>query len=237
MIRKLLILIALLPVLCIAQVTTAPIIVTEQPFRQWDTEINLDTIDQEKLPQIVTGGVLLTANISNYIIHQDGRHFSSYMKVGGDLGGFVDFRVTKHFAIQGRLILTAEQNQFGEGYEHNMLWAFGVDIPVFFLARFGNLQKGYLSFGAGPYTHFNYASNIGKESTANYSFHDNNFGLGATITYEFPIGLQIMANYLVSLSDIVEWKKQNATASSLDSMYPQRVELGLAYRWRHKPVK
>ena len=108
---------------------------------------------------------------------------------------------------------------------------------MLFLARFGNLDKGYLSFGGGPYTHFNYASNIGKESTANYSFQDNNYGLGATVTYEFPLGIQIMANYLVSLSDIVEWKKRNVTASSLDSMYPQRVELGLAYRWRHKPVK
>lgn len=235
--RSFIILALLLPLLCSAQVKVAPVSVAEQYFRQWDTEINLDTIDQEKLPQIVTGGVLLTANISNYIIHQDGRHFSSYMKVGGDLGGFIDFTVTKHFAIQGRLVLTVEQNYFKDPNESNHLYSFGVDIPVLFLARFGNLDKGYLSFGGGPYTHFNYASNIGKESTANYSFQDNNYGLGATVTYEFPLGIQIMANYLVSLSDIVEWKKRNVTASSLDSMYPQRVELGLAYRWRHKPVK
>jgi len=237
MMKRTLILFALLPMLSMAQTKVAPLTVTNEQIKQWDTEINLDTIDQEKLPQIVTGGLLFTANISNFIIHQNGQYYSSYMRVGMDLGGLIDFRVTKHFAIQGRLVLTAEQNRFKDPNEQDLLWAFGVDIPVLFLARFGNLEKGYLSFGGGPYTHFNYASNIGKKGSPNYSLQDNNYGLEATITYEFPIGLQIMANYMVSLSDIVEWKKQNASASPLDSMYPQRVELGLAYRWRHKKVK
>lgn len=222
----------LLPMLCSAQVTAVLPAVSSQPLTHWDTEINLDTIDQEKLPQIVTGGVLLTTNISNYIIHQDGRYFSSYMRLGLDVGGLVDFRVTKHFAIQGRLVFTAEQNRFGEGFEYDRLWAFGIDVPVLFLARFGNMEQGYLSFGGGPYTHFNYASNIGRKGAEIYKLHDNNFGLAATVTYEFPIGIQIMANYLVSLSDIIEWRKQNAATSS--HMYPQRVELGVAYRWRTK---
>ena len=227
------ILLFLLPLLCSAQETKIPQLnVAAEQVKAWDTEINLDTIDQEKLPKRVTGGVLVTSNISNYIIYQNGHYFSSYMRVGLDQGGFIDFSVTKHFAMQGRLILTAEQNQFGAGNEQDRLWAFGFDIPVLFLARFGNMEKGYLSFGGGPYTHFNFASNVGGKGTEVYKLQDNNYGLEATITYEFPFGLQIMANYLVSLSDIVEWKKKNTSGSPRDSMYPQRVELGVGYRWR-----
>lgn len=249
----------LLPLLCGAQSVIAPLAVSEQHIKEWDTEINLDTIDQEKLPQIVTGGIMLMANISNFIIQQNGKHFASYMKIGGDLGGFIDFTVTKHFAIQGRLVLTVEQNYFEDTHEANHLYSFGLDIPVLFLARFGNLQKGYLSFGGGPFTHFTYASNIGKytntektpkliknkETPPNttstydlYTLHDNHSGLEATISYEFPIGLQIVANYMVSLTDIATFYKQNPTAiANHTSFYPQRVELGLAYRWKNNARK
>ena len=235
--NTLVILFSLLPLLCCAQSTVAPLTVNEK-LKNWDTEINLDTIDQEKLPQRVTGGILGVANISNFIIYQNAKFFSSYMKIGTDVGGFIDFTVTKHFAIQGRLLLTAEQSRFKDPNEQDLLWAFGVEIPVLFLARFGNLDKGYLSFGGGPYTHFNFASNIGKKGAEDYSLHDNNFGLGTTITYEFPIGIQIMANYMVSLTDIISFQKQNSEeASAVQGVYPQRIELGIAYRWRHKPVK
>ena len=186
--------------------TVAPLPANSKPLTQWDTEINLDTIDQEKLPRIVTGGLLASANISNFMIFQKANIFSSNMKVGAGLGGFVDFTVTKHFAIQGRLILTAEQNRFKDTEAYNQLWALGVEIPVLLLARFGNLDEGYLSFGGGAYTHFNYASNLGQK-----------------------------ANYFVSLTDIISFNKQNAAAATaVQGIYPQRVELGLAYRWRTK---
>ena len=233
-------LLCLMPMMGIAQTAIAPLEVATDKLKAWDTEINLDTIDQEKLPQRVTGGVMGVANISNFIIYQSAspKLFSSYMKIGTDIGGFVDFTVTKHFAIQGRLLVTAEQSRFKDPNEQDLLWAFGFEIPVLFLARFGNLEKGYLSFGGGPYTHFNFASNIGKKGAEDYSLHDNNFGLGTTIFYEFPIGIQIMANYLVSLTDIISFQKQNsAEASSVQGMYPQRVEVGIAYRWRTQPTK
>ena len=215
--------------------TVTPLHANSKPLTQWDTEINLDTIDQEKLPRIVTGGLLASANISNFMIFQNGNLFSSNMKVGAGLGGFVDFTVTKHFAIQGRLILTAEQNRFKDTEAYNQLWALGVNIPVLLLARFGNLEGGYLSFGGGAYTHFNYASNLGQKGAEIYKLHDNHFGLTTTITYEFPIGIQVMANYFVSLTDIISFNKKNAAAaSSVQGIYPQRVELGLAYRWRTK---
>ena len=267
--RTIVILLLLLPLLGFGQQSTIPpLVVSGQPVNQWDTEINLDTIDQEKLPRKVTGGILATANISNFIIHQNDNYFSSYMKLGGDLGGFIDFAVTKHFAIQGRLVLTAEQNYFKDNEANNRLWSFGIDIPVLFLARFGSLESGYLSFGGGPFTHFTLASNIGKLYTNNesspspkrfmqpkaiepstevvqtipnadqlYSLHDNHSGLMASFSYEFPVGVQIVANYLVSLTDIVTFYKQNKTSDNVNGVYPQRVELGIAYRWRTQPEK
>lgn len=223
----------LIPMALWAQSPVAPLSVTGQRLKAWDTEINLDTIDQEKLPRRVTAGLIATANISNFIIYQNRNYFSSYMKVGADLGGFVDFTVTKHFAIQGRLMLTAEQNRFEDTNEANLLWAFGVEIPVLFLARFGNMEKGYLSVGGGLFTHFNYASNIGKKGTELYSLSDNHSGLGASISYEFPIGIQVVVNYFVSLTDIVSFHKQSVATNSVQGIYPQRIELGIAYRWRN----
>lgn len=231
--KHLLLIAALLPLALLAQTSVSPFAIGAQQLKAWDTEINLDTIDQEKLPQRVTAGLIATANISNYIIYQNRNYFSSYMKVGADLGGFVDFTVTKHFAIQGRLMLTAEQNRFEDTNEANLLWAFGIEIPVLFLARFGNLEKGYLSVGGGPFTHFNYASNIGKKGAEVYSLSDNHSGLGASISYEFPIGIQVVANYFVSLTDIVSFHKQSVATHSVQGIYPQRIELGIAYRWRN----
>lgn len=215
-------------------------------IQQWDVEHTLDTLDQEKLPRIVSGGLMMNANMSNFIITNPAGTASSYMKVGGEIGGFLDFRVTKHFAIQGRLVFTAEQNRFAIDDTRKLLWAFGVDIPVYFLGRVGNLEKGYLQFGAGPFTHFTFASNIADKYSNNlatdvidpedpynqlYVLHDNHSGLSGTIGYEFPIGIQINANYMVSLTDIFSYHKQQPN-NNLKAIYPQRVSLGIAYRWK-----
>ena len=211
-------------------------------IQQWDKEHLLDSLDQEQLPRIVTGGLMMSANMSNFIILNAGRKASSYMRIGGELGAFIDFTVTKHFAIQGRLIFTAEQNRFAIDDTRKLMWSFGMDIPVFFLGRFGNMEKGYLQFGGGPYTHFTFASNVPDKYSNDLAtvvventdavLHDNHSGLCATIGYEFPIGIQINANYLVSLSDILSYRKQTVNTSPTGSMYPQRLSLGIAYRWK-----
>lgn len=196
------------------------------PGLPWDTEINLDTIDQERLPKRVTGGLLAMGNISNLIIRQDKQVYSSSMDVGGELGGFVDFSITKHFAMQGRIMVTAEQNIFRDGTGSDHLWSFGIDIPVLFLARFGNLNSGYLSFGGGPYTHFNWATTTGKYKLAYHA------GLGVTIFYEWPVGVQVAANYMVSLNDIVDFYKDPTVDHRTTGFYPQRFELGIGYRFK-----
>ena len=221
---------------------------------EFNTEHMIDSLDQEKLPRLVSGGLLANANMSNFIITRNHKPMSSYMHVGGELGGFMYFRITKHFSIQPQVIFTAHQNYFAATDTANHLWSFGMDIPVYFLGRFGNMEKGYIQFGGGIFTHFTFASNIRNkyknvdESAAVtppvtptdthdysklYSLHDNHFGVAVTVGYEFPIGIQINAHYKVSLSDIAGFYKEYKGQEIADALiYPQSVSLGIGYRWK-----
>lgn len=215
----------------------------------WLSESTLDSIDQKKIPKIVTTGIMLNANMSHFLIteHTDGHYktSSSYLRAGVELGAFMDFLVARHFAIQARLIFTAEQNQFGIRDTTNHLWSFGMDIPVLFLYRLGNIEKGYFNVGAGIYAHFTFASNKGiyrnnesgtvvpEEQKFYVSLHDNHAGIIAHIGYEFKFGMQINFNYMVSLSDMFGYyKTTKGTLESNYAFYPERLALGLAYRWK-----
>lgn len=224
----------------------------QQALRDWDYEEEEKDIDLK--PKVVTGGLIICPNVSNFIITHwqsvDSRaqHFSSKMRIGVEIGGFMDFLVSKHFAIQPQFYLVAEQNRFRTEGEGDHLWSIGFNIPVYFLGRIGNKEKGYLSLGAGPFTHFTVASNLGyyehnaeqpqplsanltpDEQTFDFRLHDNHSGLGALVSYEFPIGLQLMATYRVSLSDIAYFKEENPEASF--DIYPQHVAMGIAYRFK-----
>lgn len=222
---------------------------------EFNTEHMIDSLDQEKLPRLVSGGLLANANMSNFIITRSRNTMSSYMHVGGELGGFMDFRISTHFSIQPQVIFTAQQNYFAVTDSANHLWSFGVDIPVYFLGRFGNMEKGYIQFGGGIFTHFTFASNIGNRyknvdeqptvvshSTTSidshdysrlYSLHDNHFGVAVTVGYEFPIGIQINAHYKISLSDIAGFYSENKGKEIADAViYPQSISLGIGYRWK-----
>ena len=218
---------------------------------EFDTEHFIDSLDQENLPRLVSGGVLAGVNISNFIITRDHNTMSSYMRIGGELGGFMDFRITKHFSIQPQVIFTAQQNYFSSTDTTNTLWSFGAEIPVYFLGRFGNMEKGYVQFGGGIFTHFTFASNIKdkfknwddpttvkpKTDTHDYSelykLHDNHFGICAMVGYEFRFGLQINASYRVSLSDIATFYKNNKGQEIANALiYPQSVSLSLGYHWK-----
>ncbi len=222
-----------------------------QVLADWQPD-NIDTLDMEKRPKIVTGGLFLTANVSNYIVNKNEstHRFSSNMKVGMDFGAFLDFYVVNHFAIQTQLIFTAEQNRFIDANaQSNLLWSLGLEIPVYFLGRYGNSRKGWFDFGGGPFTHFTVASNLGnydnsgeiiEEKTENslieqelesfYTLHTNHSGIAATLGYEFPFGLQILLGYRVSLSDILSYYHNNEEAAV--QIYPQRITLGVGYHFR-----
>lgn len=220
----------------------------------YDIEHTLDSLDQDKLPKPVSGGVLAGANISNFIITRNHQPMSSHMRIGGEIGGFLDFSLTKHFGIQPQVIFTAHQNYFKEADgSRNDLWSFGAEIPIYFLGRFGNREKGYIQFGGGIFTHFTFASNVKnkyqnvekvekktvKSETVVYDYsrlytlHDNHFGVCLTVGYELPFGMQIHAQYKVSLSDIAGFYSEKKGTADADALiYPQSVSLMLGYRWR-----
>lgn len=233
---------------------------TEEAFTKWDTEIMLDSLDQDKLPRLVSGGVFVGGNMSNFLITRDHHTMSSYMRIGAEVGGFLDFNLSKHFSIQPQVIFTAHQNFFAANDTTNRLWSFGVDIPIYFLGRFGNMTQGYLQFGGGIFTHFTFASNTGRYKSVDmpvivpepaeapkadkpvevvydysslYSLHSNHFGVCVTIGYEFTFGLQVNAQYKISLSDIAGFyseQKGKEIANAL--IYPQSVSLCVGYRWK-----
>ena len=217
--------------------------------KQWLSEHSLDSLDQKKIPKIVTMGLLVNANMSHFLITERWtgkyRTSSTYLRAGVEVGGFMDFLVTRHFAIQARLVFTASQNQFGINNTVNHLWSFGADIPVLFLYRLGNMSKGYFNVGAGIFAHFTFASNTGvytnnesgvtpSEVPADYvSLHDNHAGFIAHVGYEFPVGVQINFNYLVSITDMFGYYKNNKGKLVGDcAFYPERLALGVAYRWK-----
>ncbi len=219
---------------------------------EFDTERMLDSLDQEKLSRPVSGGLIAGANMSNFIIMRNHIPMSSFMRVGGELGGFLDFSITKHFAIQPQVVLTAHQNYFAATDTTNRLWSFGVDIPIYFLGRFGNLEKGYVQFGGGLFTHFTFASNVKDKyqswdspTTINpdqqthdeyrelYRLHDNHFGICIMVGYEFKFGMQINAQYKISLSDITSFYGNNKGQEVANALiFPQSISLHLGYRWR-----
>ena len=224
---------------------------------EFDTERMLDSLDQEKLPKVVSGGLFGGGNVSNFIITRNHEPMSSYMRIGAEVGGFLDFSLTKHFAIQPQVILTAHQNYFAATDTTNRLWSFGIEIPIFFLGRFGNMEKGYIQFGGGIFTHFTYLSNVQNkynnvdesptvtpmpkrmiaeepfDYSRLYQLHNNHFGVCAMVGYECPFGMIINATYKVSLSDIAGFYKEKKGEPVADALiYPQSVSLSIGYRWR-----
>lgn len=216
----------------------------------WNTEVMLDSLDQEKLPKIVSGGLLAGMDVSNFLITRAHHTMSSHMRIGAELGGFMDFRLGKNFAIQPQLIFTAQQNNFKEENDTtNHLWSFGVDIPIYFLGRFGNMKQGYINFGGGMFTHFTFASNKGKYKAVDpstitpsgdgydysrlYTLHNNHFGVCAMIGYEFGFGMQINVQYKISLSDIAGFYNEMKGQEIADALiYPHTLSIHIGYRWR-----
>lgn len=217
---------------------------------KWDTETTLDSLDQEELPKLVTGGLFIGGNMSDFLITRDHHTMASHRRFGAELGGFIDFTLTKHFAIQPQTIFTAHQNYFAATDTTNGLWSFGMEVPVYFLGRFGNLQQGYVQFGGGIFTHFTFASNTGKYKSADsnpapqveqdghnynelYSLHNNHFGICAMVGYEFTFGMQINVQYKISLSDIAGFYSSNKGKEIADALiYPHSLSLCLGYRFK-----
>jgi len=195
-----------------------------------------------KMP-IVSGGVKVQANMSHIWAHNVTGGVTTSPSFSGDIGGFIDFNISRHFLIQFNLLVAGERCIVKEGNSANPLQSIGVGIPVYMLGRFGNPDKGYFYFGGGPYTEFViWARMNGADGPFNPFHHvvgtdelsgeevlalsDNHSGLGIYLGYEFPFGLQINAAYQYSLSDIFAFEHDKGM-----SVHPQKAMLGFAWRF------
>lgn len=200
-----------------------------------------DTIPKKM--SIVSGGVKWQANVSNLWAHNVPGDIYTTPHFGGDLGGFIDFNVTKHFFIQLNLLAYVERCVVRGAGAPNPLMSVGLSIPVYLMGRFGNSDKGYVYFGGGPYTEFVLWARMKGENGPFNPYHhvvgmdeetgddvlalsDNHSGLGVYVGYEFPCGLQINAAYQYSFSDIFAFEHSEPM-----SLHPQKATVGLAWRF------
>lgn len=239
--------------LILALLLSGTVLWAQESMVREDLEILIDSLDQELQPRRFSGGLMVGGNTSNFIIHNQNSRYSSHMSIGAQLGGILDFYIFRQFAVQGQLIFTAEQNVFREKYESaDHLWSFGMTLPVYFLWRHRDPEKGIVSIGGGPFTHFTFASNVGKYTNAIqpmaindseelekvYKLHANHSGLGAIASYEFPMGILIQAGYQISLSDIFSYINNAPEDFRRDTkIYPQRISLSLGYRFKSNRKK
>ena len=206
--------------------------------------VERDTISKTNFP-IVNGGLKMHANASNFLT----RNIPNYpnlrntMNVGSEIGGFVDFNLGKHFLIQLNVMLFATQNDWSAGFSVDKMWTAGLEIPMYFLGRYGSEQNGYIYFGGGPFTQFAVWGQIDNGKTKynpyqplsegqdmtnqNYVFSNNNSGLGAYLGYELPCRLQFNASYQVGISDLLLLEQNPKTF-----VCTQKVTLGIAYRFK-----
>lgn len=184
----------------------------------------------------------MQANASNIVLHNIPNDLRSTMNMGGELGGFIDFNISKHFIIQFNLMYFAEHTDLISNNLHDKLWTLGMEIPVYAMARFGNAQTGYFHFGGGPFTEFSlwgkmkgdsgemnpykHVVGIDDQGEEQLAISDNHSGLAVCLGYELPCGLQLNATYQHSISDILAFKHQSAMSAR-----PQKLVLGLGWRF------
>ena len=203
-----------------------------------------ETSQEERMP-IVNGGLKLQANASNFWLKNipTNPNLRSTMNAGGELGGFIDFNISKNFFIQFNLMLFAEHSDLHNDNKKDKMWTLGLEIPVYLLGRYGNPRTGYVYFGGGPFTEFALWGEL-KGSTAKrnpykhiidgsnpeeeaYAFADNYSGLAAYVGYELPCRLQFNASYQFGISDMLLFEHDKSTHA-----HTQKVTLGLAYRFK-----
>jgi len=196
-----------------------------------------------KMP-VVNGGLKLQTTITGITIRNVYQSLYATPSIGGEIGGFLDFNVTRQFVIQPNLLITGEQIHLHNGNQHNNLWIFGLEVPLYLLGRWETTPRGsYVQFGGGPFVHFVLRSLMTNGDEREDVFErvytiddvtgedarvlgDNYSGIGALLTYEWWFGLQVNANFLYSISDILNYEHP---ASSFAR--PYKFSIGIGYRW------
>ena len=178
-------------------------------------------------------GIKASASLSNFIVRNaDG--YQSKMKFGFSAGVFLKLE-SNAFAVQYELLLRYRnlelKNSINQTKTNYKLWS--MELPIYLMGQI-NTAAGRVFIGAGPYVSVGLdgkqvPNNIDlykKDKAAGKSImHRWDFGLGATVGYEFKNGLSNFAAYQAGLINTLSAEKYNMT------LKPQIVNLGIGYKF------
>lgn len=180
----------------------------------------------------ISGGVKADANMANFLL-TDLDAQKSTMKVGASLGGFMKVEFGENFALQPELLFHYKQSKMETGKLEDDFEYWGMEIPVYAIGQMKmGAGKGFV--GVGPYVGYGFSAKY-KDADKDLYKKDKltdkavlnrwDFGLGATLGYEFNSGFSVSASYKIGLIDTLDALKDDAT------MRNQSVSLGVGYRF------
>jgi opacity protein-like surface antigen len=182
----------------------------------------------------ISYGVKVELNMSNFFL-SDLDNYSSRMKAGPNLGGFMKIDLHENFAIQPELSFFYRTSKIKkEGAKNDNFEQWGMQIPVYAIGQ-TNLGNGRFYGGVGPFVGLGFdakrkiknAENIDlyKKVDGDKEMNRWDFGFGALLGYELNNKFQINATYQVGVINQLDRLKDDAKLRS------QVVSLGLGYQF------
>ena len=203
----------------------------------------------------VSVGVILQGNFAGESMYIDEFHLSAYPGGGVESGVFLDYNLTRNLSVEVQLLLALQNGSYvASDYDPGFLFwhrrrvstladlrLFGMDIP-FYLIGVIPAGNGFVRLGAGPYTHFTFATwipgddgfvtpykRIVSEDEATgkprYALSDTHAGFGIQAGYEFSTRLQLNLGFKYSILDIINYESEKSHA------HPYKLTFGLGWRF------
>jgi hypothetical protein len=182
----------------------------------------------------ISYGVKAELNMSNFFL-SDLDDYSSRMKVGPNLGGFMKIDLHENFAIQPEVSFFYRTSKIKEEDSPNDKFKqWGMAIPVYAIGQ-TELGNGRFYGGVGPFIGFGFDAKWKIENGEKIDLYKKvdgdkemkrwDFGFGALLGYELSNKLQINAAYQVGVINQLDKLKDDAKVRS------QAVSLGVGYRF------
>ena len=202
----------------------------------------------------VSLGVLAQANFAGEDMYIAEPGLSAYPGFGAEIGGFIDYHMTKRLMIEVQAIICLQNGSYvstdrdlGFLFWHKRpvnyladMRLVGMDIPIFFTCALP-VGTGDIRLGAGFFTHITFAAwcpgdkdfitpyrriiEIKESGKPRYALNDSHAGIGGHFGYEFACGLQINMSIKYSVLDIINYE------SKIDYAHPYKVTLGVGWHF------
>lgn len=174
-------------------------------------------------------GVKGEANYSGFLF-KDASNMKSTMGVGGGIGTFLKFDITKHIAFKQDFMFVYQTSELTQNGIKDTYQYIGSEVPIYIMGQWGTPAGGRIYGGLGPYLYMGFKAKM-KDSDLNlYKKVDGvapmkRMGGGATaqIGYQFPFGLDVNASYKLGVTNMLDGETGDS------KMMPQSISLGVGY--------